>query len=79
MYAYVVQALIALVISYVITIVFAPKMQPPVPEAFEELDFPQTDEGTAQSVVFGDCWIEDFTILGLGNYRTTKVKRKSGK
>lgn len=79
MYLMVVQAIIAMVVSYVITMAFAPKIVGPQAEAFGDLDFPQAEEGTGQVVVFGDCWVEDWTILGLGNYRTTKIKRSSGK
>lgn len=49
-----------------------PKMKPP---AFGDFDFPQHEEGTPQAVIFGDCWIEDWFVLGLGNYRTTPIKK----
>lgn len=75
----IVKAIVIMVASYLIAQAFAPKMQTPVPAAFEDLDFPQADEGTAQVVVFGDCWVEDWTVLALGNFRTTKIKRSTGK
>lgn len=72
-------ALGMLVASLLITSIFTPKQQPPQPTAFEDIDFPQKDEGTPQVVVFGDCWVSDWTVLGVGNYRTTAIKTKSGK
>lgn len=74
-----IQAMIMLVASYVIQVVFGPKHQSPEPAAFEDIDFPQADEGTPQAVVFGDCWVNDWTVLGLGNFRTRAIKTKSGK
>lgn len=72
------EALIYLVISLVISYALAPKTQPPTPEALEDIDIPQIDEGTAQSVVFGDCWVKDWQVLDYGNYKTTPIT-KGGK
>ena len=71
-------ALSFLVVSYVITIALTPKVQPPKPEAFEDFDFPQVEDGTPQAVVFGDVWSGDWTVLAVGNYRTQAIKKKSG-
>lgn len=72
-------AVISLICSYVISVAMAPKQQTPQPTAFEDIDFPQAAEGTPQCVVFGDCWVNDWTVLAVGNYRTTAIKSKSGK
>lgn len=48
------------------------------PTAFEDFDFPQVDEGTPQAVVFGDCWSGDWTVLAVGNYRTSPIKVSGG-
>lgn len=72
-------ALAMLVVSFILQVAFTPKQKPPPPTAFEDIDFPQKDEGTPQIVVFGDCWVTDWTVLGVGNYRTTAIKTKSGK
>jgi hypothetical protein len=56
-----------------------PKVQVPKPAALEEFDFPQFEEGTAQVVTFGDCWTGDWMVLGVGNYRNSKIKTDSGK
>lgn len=48
------------------------------PEALEEIDFPQADEGTPQAVFFGDCWSEDWMVLAVGNYRTSPITSQGG-
>lgn len=67
-------ALFYLVVSAYITHSMIPKAKPRQPEAFEDFDFPQFDEGTPQAVIFGDCWSEDWMVLGVGNYRTTEIR-----
>lgn len=69
----IVYAIIMMVASYVISAALAPKMQPPDPTAFEDIDFPQAEEGTPQAVIFGDCWSGDWTVLAVGNYRTEPI------
>lgn len=53
-----------------------PKTPPVNPVAFEDIDFPQFEEGTKQAVFFGDCWTSDWMILTVGNYRTYPIRRK---
>lgn len=72
-------AFIYLVISLVISAAMMPKVQPRAPEAFEDIDFPQADEGTPQCVIFGDCWVEDWTVLAVGDYRTVEIRGEGGK
>lgn len=72
-------ALIYLVISLYLSYRLAPKAQPRPPEAFEDIDFPQADEGTPQAVIFGDCWSEDWMVIAYGNYRTTEIRKNPGK
>lgn len=71
--------IVVLIASMLISYAMQPKMQIPKPTAFEDIDFPQPDEGTPQCVVFGDCWSGDWTVLAVGNYRTTPIKTKGGK
>lgn len=70
---FIIQALVMLAISFIISTALAPKPPKREPEKLDELDFPQVDEGTPECVVFGDCWVKDWTILGIGNYRTTEM------
>lgn len=73
------EAVVYLVISLYLSYRLAPKTQVRPPEAFEDIDFPQVDDGTPQAVIFGDCWIEDWTVLAVGNYRTTEIRKSGGK
>lgn len=75
----VVYGLVMMVASVLISAALAPKQVPPPPAAFEDFDFPIAEDGTPICVVFGDCWIPDWTVLAVGNYRTTAIKSKSGK
>lgn len=72
-------ALVMLVASFIITAIFAPKQQPPPPASLDDMNIPQAEEGTPQCVVFGDCWVEDWTVLAYGNFRTRAIKAKQGK
>jgi hypothetical protein len=71
-------AVVLLIISYIITSLFAPRAQDAKPATIEEFDFPQTEEGTPQCVFFGECWTEDWTIGGIGNYRNRPIKASGG-
>ena len=71
---FIVQALVYIAISVLITYALQPKAQQQPPASFDDFDFPQADEGTPQAVIFGDCWSEDWMVLGVGNYRTTEIR-----
>lgn len=71
-------ALYLLIASVVIQIALAPKQQPPKPTAFEDIDFPQANEGTPQAVVFGDCWTGEWMVLAVGNYSVEQVRSGGG-
>lgn len=72
-------AIVTMIISYAITTAMMPR--PPNADAatFDDFDFPQADEGTPQAVVFGDCWSGDWTVLAVGNYRTSAIRKSGGK
>lgn len=72
-------AIAMMIASYAIQALMAPKSVQPKPAALEDFDFPQVDEGTPQSIVFGDVWISDWHVLWYGNMRTTAVKSDGGK
>jgi hypothetical protein len=73
------EAVLLLIASFVISAALAPKIKPPAPTAFEDIDFPQAEEGTPQAVIFGDCWSGDWTVLTVGNYRTEGIESDEGK
>lgn len=66
-----------LVASYLISRALAPKPKNNTPEAATEEDWemPQPTEGTPQCVFFGDCWTEDWFVLGYGNYRYDAIRK----
>ena len=72
-------AFLVLIASAVISYSMMPKQQFPKPEAFEDINFPQSYEGTPQCVIFGDCWSEDWMVIAVGNYRTTEIRKDGGK
>jgi hypothetical protein len=49
----------------------APKKNPPA--LFSQINIPQITDGTPVPVVFGDVWIEDWTVLWYGNYTSTPI------
>lgn len=71
--------LVLMAASYAITSMIARKQATKKPASVEEFDFPQPDEGTAQSVVFGDVWTKDWVVLWYGDYQVTPIKSKKGK
>ena len=71
--------LIMMVASMVLSIVLAPKQKQPQPGTYDDMNIPQIDEGTPQSVIFGEVWISDWFVLATGNFRTKKVKAKNAK
>lgn len=66
-------AFVMLVVSFFLQalLVKRPKQKP---AALSDWDFPQFDEGTPQTVFFGDCWQDGPCIMWYGNYRTIKIK-----
>lgn len=68
-----------LIASYAIQVLLTPKTDPQKPASLEDFDFPQFEEGTPQSVIFGDVWTDDQFILWYGNLRTSAIKSKGGK
>lgn len=69
---FVIQIIIA-IISIYLAEVLAPKPPRPKPASIEDFEFPTVDDGTPMTVVFGDVWIKDWTVLGVGNYRNEPI------
>lgn len=65
--------------ALVLSMVMTPKTQIPKPAAFEDFDFPQSDEGTPQAVYFGECWSTSWMVLGVGDYRSVAIRKGGGK
>lgn len=64
-----------LVVSYVISAAMRPKQKHAKAAALEDFDFPQGTEGTAQVEVFGTVWVNEWMVLGVGNFRTQPVRK----
>jgi len=69
----------SLVLSYAISAILVKKPAGQKPAALSEFDFPQSDEGTPQGVVFGDAWNSGWQVIWYGNYRNQAIKAKGGK
>jgi hypothetical protein len=61
----------AMVVSYAMT----PKPATPKAATLDDFEFPQGTEGTAQMFVFGDVWIDGWQVVGVGNFRTSPIRR----
>lgn len=72
-------ALVMLIASYAITALTAKRQPDQKPALITDFQFPQSAEGTPQSVIFGDCWSPDYQVLWYGNLRTTKIYASGGK
>lgn len=69
-----------MIVSYAIQALTAKKpsgAENAKPATFNDFQFPQHDEGTAQPVIFGDVWIEDEMILYYGNLSSQAIRAKS--
>ena len=63
------------VASVVISYANRPKTVAPKASALEDFNFPQGTEGTAQVEVFGTCWVDNWMVLGAGNFRTSPIRK----
>ncbi|ENU32456.1 hypothetical protein [Acinetobacter parvus] len=70
--------LIYFVVMLVLSYALQPKPPRPKPAAFEDFDFPTAEDGTPQIVVFGDVWLTDWTVIGIGNYRNQAIRKSTG-
>lgn len=48
---------------------------PPTPANLTDFQFPQITEGTPQIVVFGDVWLQDWTVLWYGDLEIQPINR----
>ena len=64
-----------LVVSAIISYATRPKTATPKASTLEDFSFPQGTEGTAQIEVFGTCWVDNWMVLGAGNFRTSPIRK----
>lgn len=73
------EALLLIVASFIISAALTPKPKPPEAATADDFDFPKSDEGSPQAVIFGEVWSGDWMVLDVGNYRTTTITSGGGK
>lgn len=69
-------ALVLIVISAVVQVLTAkapPKQVVPAPSTLDQFNIPQVAEGTPQTVVFGDVWLQDWMVLWYGELHSTAI------
>ena len=67
------------VASYSLSAILKPKVQPPTAATFDDFNFPQAEEGSPQTVFFGDNWTSDWQVLWYGGLRSQAIKAEGGK
>jgi hypothetical protein len=69
-------AIALMIVSYAIQALTTkkPVVSDAKPATFEDFTFPQHEEGTAQPVIFGEVWIEDWMVLYYGNLSTEAIR-----
>lgn len=72
-------AIVLLVASFVIMALTTHKPPDAKPAYITDFQFPQTNDGTPQSVIFGDTWSPDYQILWYGNLKSTAIRPTAGK
>lgn len=63
------------VVSAIVSYASRPKTSAPKASVLDDFKFPQGTEGTSQIEVFGTCWVDDWMVLGVGNFRTTPIRK----
>lgn len=69
------QLIAMIVLSAVVSRLTRPKTQNAKAATLGDFDFPQSTEGSPQIEVFGTCWVSDWMVLGVGNFRTSPVRK----
>ncbi|MGI4850623.1 MAG: hypothetical protein ACRYGR_01600 [Janthinobacterium lividum] len=71
-------AIAALIVSAIISYATQPRATVPTPNTIGDFKLPVPDQGTPIVVVFGDVWIDDWSVLWYGNLRNVAIKAGSG-
>lgn len=70
-----------MVVSTILQYALTPRAKSPQnadPSLESDFDFPQSEEGTPQIVVFGDVFLPDWYVLWHGNYRVEPITADGG-
>lgn len=63
------------VVSLIVAYATRPKPKAARASTLDDFNFPQGTEGTPQIEVFGTCWVSDWMVLGVGNFRSEAVRK----
>lgn len=72
-------SLVLMVASAALQLALTPHVhaQDASPAKLSDFDMPQTDEGTAQTVLFGDRWTSSWFVMWYGNFSTSAITTTS--
>lgn len=68
-----------LVISLILSVLFAPDIEPPEAATLEDFDAPKVNPGSNYPVIFGTYLLKSANILWYGDLATTEVVTDAGK
>lgn len=74
MWPAIIMFVVSLVVSYALS-----RPQNAKPAAFDDMQIPQSAEGTAQAMDFGTCWATDWMVLGTANFETRAIRKRASK
>lgn len=72
-------AIVLLISAYVLQALLTKRPSQPKPDLIQDFQFPTTNEGTPQPVIFGDCWTVDWCVLWYGDLSSKPIAGKGGK
>lgn len=70
---------VVIIASVALSIAIQKRPQQPKPAVLTDFDMPQAEEGTPQTVIFGDCWSGGWMVLSYGALRNQPIKSKGKK
>lgn len=69
-------AIIMFVVSFIVGYVLSKPVNAKA-AAFDDIQIPQSAEGTAQAMDFGTCWTPDWMVLGTANFRSEAIRKRA--
>lgn len=69
----------SLVVSLYVSIAMRPKIQHAKPPELSEYSIPVSEEGRDVVWIHGEVWMQDPSVIGWGNLRTTPIRAEGGK
>lgn len=66
--------LAVMLVAVVLTYALRPKPEGQSPATLADVSIPTIDQGTPVTVVFGDCWIDNWMVLWYGDMGVQPIK-----